>query len=204
MVMSDTIILHCHSDKRMADQVGTWEFLSRVETRYTVYHYLCQGPYDYADAERYHWEGDHTLINIEHDMEPDDGMLEEMLACPEPLCGQAYWLSCLSTGRIESLICAFMGDSFMPIEFGDDRAQAMGLGRVKLTAEGRRALGTPARVKWNELDYEILRHIRSTGLLWHVHWPVCIHNHGFMRGENAKLKAFRQSLQSGASTAEHV
>jgi len=193
--MPDTIILHCHSDKRLEDQAGTWQYLSQLESRYTIYHYLCRDTYDYADAVRAHWDGPHTLVNLEHDMEPDDGMLESLLECDSDLCGQAYWLSCLSTGRYEPLYCAFLGGNFLPLQYGDTQADAMGLGLVKLTAQARQALGTPDRVPWNQLDYEILKHVRASGLLWHVHWPACLHNHGFMQGENAKIKSFRESLR---------
>lgn len=195
--MDNVLVLHCHSDKRMADQLPTWDYLSTIDTRYTVYHYLCQQPYDYADAVRAHWDGDHTLVNVEQDMEPDAGMLESLLECPDPMCGQAYWLSCLSTGRREPLYCAFLGNNFMPLRYGDPHADAMGLGLIKLTAEARRRLGPPDRVLWNQLDYEILRHVRASGSLWHVHWPACLHHHGFMDGENAKIKTHRQR----ASTA---
>ena len=190
-----TLILHAYGQSRPMDQQPTWAYLDTIRGDYTVIDRKCVLPDGYAALWREHWNGPETLVNIEHDMEPDPGMLEALLCCPEAMCGQAYWLPALSTGRTEALCCAFK-DDFQPLKYGETQARAMGLGLVKLTPEARRAIGMPDLVRWNQLDYEIFRRVRAAGLFWHVHWPACIHNHGFKQGENEKLKEYRALARS--------
>lgn len=195
---TNTVILHAYSGVREVDQIPTWKYLRRLSDLHPeidIVDVECSGLNDYADAVRNLWNGPHTLINIEQDLEPDEGMIEELLECPEPLCSQMYWLAALSTGRTESLYCAFVGqvNNLRPVEHGEEYADLSGLGLIKLTAEARKAIGMPDQVRWNELDYNLATRIKAAGLRWHCHWPVCLHHHGFMRGENERVRNERRT-----------
>ncbi len=61
--------------------------------RYSVQGIECKrehGEFDYCDGLQSAWQTDKVLVNIEHDMETSDDLVDGLVRCPYPVCAYAY------------------------------------------------------------------------------------------------------------------
>jgi hypothetical protein len=117
---------------------------------------------------RFLWGGTHTLINVEHDHECSDDLIQELLDCPEPLCSHAYTLFMPSTGGLPHY--AHRTGPKPPaggewIKQGDEWADFGGIGFCKITPQAR--VRPLAQSSWQVVDCAISK---ATDARWHVHW----------------------------------
>jgi len=135
----------------------------------------CVNKYDYSRGWQTLWPTDLTLIGVEHDMEVDDGLIDELLACPEPFCTWAYLLHQPSTGGVSHYAQRLgakppAGGDW--IREGVEWCSFTGIGFCKITAVARvRPLkeGT-----WQFVDCQVSK---ATDVRVHVHWPPVAHHH---------------------------
>lgn len=133
---------------------------------------LCRGDSDYWHALSALWETDWTIVNVEHDIEVIDAHLDELLACPHPLCSWAYECHFASTGRAEGIIAAGTGDWAHHLQGGEEWADWSAIGLVKITARAR--TGPLAYRHWQQLERSVHNAVQRP---WHVHWPLIPHHH---------------------------
>jgi len=140
--------------------------------------------YDYCRGLQAVWGSDFTIVNVEHDMECSDGLVQQLLDCPEPLCAHAYRLR--KNGHY-----AYRNGALPPsggfedqwIGEGDEWATFGGIGFVKITPEAR-VRPLPDR-EWSTLDIEVTKACEGpevvpaaaySGHRWHIHWPEIKHD----------------------------
>jgi hypothetical protein len=134
---------------------------------------LCVEPEDYHAGVARWWDSDRTIINVEHDMEVSDELIQGLLDCPEPMCSWAYWLGIPSggphwahrTGRKPP--CGGVW-----VQEGDEWADYGGIGFCKITPEAR-VRPLPEQT-WQFVDIAVAE---ATDLRWHLHWPAVGHSH---------------------------
>lgn len=145
----------------------------------------CWQSLDYALAIRENWQTPGDLIIIEHDMAPTLKMIDELVRCPEPQCAQAYWLSGVSTGRREPVLAAYATSLENTIAYGDRYARRVGIGLVKIAKSSRILL--PALVGWEGVCTAVNDSVRFER--WHIHYPACVHYHGFKFAQKEVTRA---------------
>lgn len=133
----------------------------------------CVGPLDYYKGVAAWWRTSRTIINVEHDMEVSDGLIQGLLDCPQPMCSWAYWLGIPSGGPHwahrtgKKPPCGGMW-----VETGDEWADYGGIGFCKITPEAR-VRPLPEQT-WQFVDIAVAE---ATDLRWHLHWPAVGHSH---------------------------
>lgn len=132
--------------------------------RHAVKPALCRGDADYYYALAAVWESDLTIVNVEHDIEVSDRHLDELLACPHPLCSFAYQCHFASTGQAESIIAAGTGDWAHHLQGGEEWADWSAIGLVKITPEAR--TGPLAYRSWQDLERSVHNAVTRP---WHMH-----------------------------------
>lgn len=143
----------------------------------------CEHSLDYALALRENWHTPGDLIIIEHDMAPTMAMLDALVRCPEPQCAQAYWLSGVSTGLRQPVLAAYGTSLDDTIDYGDPYARRVGIGLVKIAKESRILL--PPLVGWEAVCTAVNESVRYNR--WHIHYPACMHYHGFQYAKEKSL-----------------
>ena len=142
---------------------------------------------DYYRGLEVVWGGNHTIVNVEHDMECSDELIQDLLDCPHPACTHAYPLR--QWGHIAHrhgpLPPAGSMDWWLRPDEEEEWATYGGIGFCKMTPEARvRPLSEPR--EWPTLDVivaravegpEVVPHGAYEGKRWHVHWPAIEHYH---------------------------
>lgn len=147
--------------------------------RFSVHPVECRDDLDYWRGLLQHWDGDVTIINIEHDMDAADEHVQALIDCPHPLCSWAYRCNWASTGILGGVIAAGLGardgDSNPDpgyLQGGEEWAAWSAIGLVKITAEAR--VGPLHPEIWQRLELSIHDAVRGP---FHMHWPLVPHHH---------------------------
>ena len=123
------------------------------------------------------WMTTETIVNVEHDMECSQALVDELLACPHPLCSHAYlmylprrywahgWASTDPRERAQ-------GGGIRWVERGDERAGHSAIGFCKV--EPRVRPGELERTEWPGVEMAVNRAVCGP---WHLHWPGVEHYH---------------------------
>lgn len=139
-------------------------------THYCVQALTCGDDFDYWRGLNEYWDGGATIVNVEHDMEFSDGLVEGLLACPEPLCAYAYKVWPSAWRRFvyaQSNVGRW-------IEQGDERADFSSIGFCKITSEAR--TGPLKRFPWKFVEQSVNQAVAGP---WHIHWPEIKHYHDY-------------------------
>jgi hypothetical protein len=135
-------------------------------TEHTVIPIQCVGEHDYSRAWQQWWQTSHALIGVEHDHDPTDEQITELLDCPHPFCVFAYLLHIPSTGGPSHYAQRHGGTNYGEwIEQGEEWCDFSGIGLCKIKPEARvRRLESSS---WQEVDCRISD---ATDCKVHVHW----------------------------------
>jgi hypothetical protein len=120
------------------------------------------------------WPSDKAIVNVEHDMEVSDELIQQLLDCPHPLCTFAYKLYWPSTHQAQPHYAQRDGGPNYGewIKEGVECCGFSGIGLCKIAPEARAC--PLADSHWSTVDCAISR---STEGDWHVHWPEVEHYH---------------------------
>jgi hypothetical protein len=141
----------------------------------------CVDDLDYWGGFAALWDEDVTIVNVEHDNECSDKLIQQLLDCPHPLCGYVYRLK----GADDAPYSYRQGP--LPPAGGildwwlkgpdEEWATFGGIGFCKITPEARvRPLESR---DWHTLDIMVTKAVegpevvpdgRNEGRRWHVHW----------------------------------
>lgn len=148
-------------------------------SHYEVRTRICSDLFDYSDGLRWLWDGASTIVNVEHDMEFSDDLVQQLLDCEHPLCAHAYkmylprvyyahgWLPRETGPRSRA-------QSIRWIDQGEEWVDYSALGFVKITPEARH-YPLAENVPWQALEQEVNAAVAGTH--WHIHWPEIEHYH---------------------------
>lgn len=145
-----------------------------------IYHFI-PGPehdsYEYWRGLSALWDTDHSIVNIEHDMEVSVGLVAGLLSCPRPLCSHAYRMHVprdyWAHGHWpESEGERLVGSGINWIDEGDPFAGYSAIGFCKITPEAR--IAPLERVDWRGCELAVNHAVRGP---WHIHWPAINHYH---------------------------
>jgi hypothetical protein len=120
-------------------------------------------PYGYAKAFEQWWANRLDLLVIEHDIVPPDGMITEMLECPEQWCSANYHVG---GGRTTT------GLGITKISHLIKVAYPYGGMNIARDPRDRRRY-----VDWISLNESCDRHLARLGYRQHIHFPNPIHLH---------------------------
>lgn len=116
------------------------------------------------------WLDGRPLVNIEHDMECSQSLVDELLACPHPLCTHAYQMHIPRDYWAHSHDRDGM-DGFWIAE-GEEWATYSAIGFCKIAPEAR--VRPLERDSWRGVEMQVNRAVEGR---WHVHWPEVAHHH---------------------------
>ncbi len=120
------------------------------------------------------WDSDHDLVNVEHDVEFSDLLVQELLSCPHHLCAYPYRV--MPFGWPGKTWGASYGSLW--VDEGQPYASFSSIGFVKMTAEAR-AGTTLKKTIWFNLEGAIHEALTLRQRLWHLHWPAVAHHHDY-------------------------
>lgn len=120
-------------------------------------------------------------------MEASFEAVDDMIACPFPLCSVPYLLYPVTTGW-DQVVWSFMVDVDRWGDRNDEWATHSSLGLVKLSPNVRDMIPMPD-VRWSLVDAQVNKSIRNLDLLWHMHWPETQHNHKGDWGATTSVQA---------------
>lgn len=178
------MILNVWSQVRTEDQVQTRAIIGELTHHYFVDSILAREPDDYWKALCLWWNTDEDIINIEQDNVPTVAQIDELAACPYPLCTYPYW-------RKEQIVLwdylPGMDDdptgrrSWVSLEEPvPDFVKGSGFGCVKIGKSVRELVNiTKYPVKqyeWWSIDTWFSTQLLATGIEWHVHKDFVKHN----------------------------
>lgn len=154
-----------------------------LESRYPVCDIVCEDPFDYWRGVQAEWVTDRTIVNVEHDMEYSDTLIDQLLACPQPLCAHAYQMHLPATfwAHQQSTVawyppidpCSqFFARGVRQVKPGDEHADWSGIGFCKITPAVR--IAPLRRDAWQGVEMSVHAAIRGR---WHLHWPGVEHHH---------------------------
>lgn len=148
----------------------------------------CADPYDYWRALAGLWDGGVTIVNVEHDMEFSDALMDDLLTCPEPICAHAYLIHVHSLQprdpfhgyNVSSVgwhppiepLSQYSARGFRWVEPDDRWADFGSLGFCKIEARAR--CGPLRRDTWRGVEWSVNAAINAR---WHLHWPAIDHYH---------------------------
>lgn len=138
--------------------------------QYDVAAPVLDGDYAYWRVLNDHWGTDVTLVNVEHDMEFSDELVDGLLACPHPLCAYAYkvWPSAW-----RKYVYAQFRDGRW-IEHGVEHADFSSIGFCKVSASARH--GALKKYPWRFVEQSVNEAVTGD---WHIHWPEIAHHHDY-------------------------
>jgi hypothetical protein len=144
--------------------------------RFKVIPVECVGDFHYWQGWTDQWPSDQTIVNVEHDMECSDTLIQELLDCPEPLCTHAYTLYLPSVGAGPPHYAQRTGPKPPAggewLNGGEEWCDFTGIGFCKITPRAR--VAPLERVSWQTVDCSVAL---ATEGRWHVHWPGVEHDH---------------------------
>lgn len=138
--------------------------------RYRVVPIVCDDTFGYWQGLSQWWESDHTLINVEHDLEWSDEQISELVACPHPLCSWNYRCHWSSSGQVNGVLPHTMDGKF--VEPGDEWADWSAIGLVKVTPQVR--IAPLPKEPWQRVEKAIDEAVKKP---WHLHGPELPHHH---------------------------
>lgn len=115
-------------------------------------------------------------MNVEHDVQFDDALVDDLLACPHPLCAHAYKIhtprefiayNASDVGwhpPIDSL-SRYTARGFHWLEPGEEWADFGSIGFCKITPEAR--FGALRKDGWTHVEHSVNAAVCER---WHVHW----------------------------------
>ncbi len=143
--------------------------------RFTVRPVECVGDFDYSRALGQAWATDQTVINVEHDVQVSDALIQSLIDCPEALCAQTYPLYAASGahGTQDGPIFPYCQTNPGPwVEAGTEWAEWAAPGFIKVIPAAR--TGPLPEKHW--LAVEAATNFHTPGR-WHLHWPPVEHYH---------------------------
>jgi hypothetical protein len=133
----------------------------------------CSGDHDYSRGLQALWPTGQTIVNVEHDMECTDELIDQLLGCPHPLCSHAYRLHPVTTGRPSHWAHRDGGTNYGEwVETGTEWCGFTGIGFCKITPAAR--VRPLADSHWTAVDCAVSD---ATEGDWHMHWPGVEHHH---------------------------
>jgi hypothetical protein len=134
--------------------------------RFEVVPICCEDPLDYHAGVARWWDSDRTIINVEHDHEVSDDLIQQLLDCDCALGTWAYWLGIPSGGPH----WAHRTGKQPPcggvwIETGDEWADFGGIGFCKIEPSAR-VRPLPEQT-WQFVDIAVFQAVDERV---HVHW----------------------------------
>ncbi len=158
--------------------------------RYRVQGIECKrehGEFDYCNGLQEEWMTDKTIVNVEHDMEFSDELVDALVDCPSPLCSYPYqvyptalarYIYCATTRKLDE-------DGQEKIDWideGEEWAYWSSIGFCKIAPEARKL--PLDLIFWQWLEHTINRSVGEymnvgAGLSWHIHWPAIKHEHDY-------------------------
>lgn len=134
----------------------------------------------YEKAFQVLWTGlpfSESLIVLEHDVQVNLNMYQNLIDCPHGLCAQRYMLYPVTTG-LQYPVCAhrkIVGDHITWVEEDDEWADFVGFGFVKI--DSRPCFLDLPKGTWRNLDSRVSNITRVEGEKWHLHRPDAVHLH---------------------------
>ena len=176
----------------------TSSYLSGEETplrseRYRVQGIACkreQGEFNYCDGLQDVWMTDQIMVNVEHDMEFSDELVDGLVNCPHPLCAYPYKVYPTALGRY--IYCATSRkpdpdtgmETITWLDEGEEWAFWSSIGFCKIAPSARTK--PLDRLFWQWIEHSINRSVGEymsadgqAGLAWHIHWPEVKHYHDY-------------------------
>lgn len=170
------MILHVWSRVRPEDQVETKKRMAALKHYYPTKSVLAKEPDDYWKALCSVWNIDDDIINVEQDNVPTLAQIDELNACPYPLCTYPYW-------RKEQIVLWDLTPDRQWVSLEEpvpDFVKGSGFGCVKIGKPIRELVDiTKYPVKqfeWWSIDTWFSTQLLATGSEWHVHMPFVKHN----------------------------
>lgn len=171
------MILHVWSRTRPEDQVATKQIVAQLAHTYFVDSILAREPDDYWKAWCLWWNIGEDIINIEQDNVPTKAQVDELAACPYPLCTYPYW-------RKEQIVLwDYLPDptkadgparDWVSLEEPiPDFVKGSGFGCVKIAKSVRDMVDIAQypveKYEWWSIDTWFSTELLKTGVEWHVH-----------------------------------
>lgn len=152
-------------------------------SQYKISTPVLRGDFDYWKALHDVWYGPDTLVNVEHDMEFSDELVQGLLDCPHPLCTYPYLCWIRERGHY---VYTPTADGRWVSE-GRPWADTSTLGFVKIAPEAR--VRPLRRMIWKFLEHSVCiavagfsqveKDVLGNRRAWHVHWPAVKHFHDY-------------------------
>lgn len=140
--------------------------------RHRVVTLPCRSDTDYSSGLGLLWRTSGAIINVEHDMECSDELIDRLLACPELLCTHAYRMHHLGGTYAQAVGRKAAHGGGRPVHGGETYADFSGIGFCKIAAPAR--AGCLERTRWDAVEMAVHGAIHGP---WHVHWPEINHHH---------------------------
>ena len=158
--------------------------------RYDVHGIECKlkhGEFDYCQGLQDVWMTDKILVNVEHDMEFSDDLVDGLVNCPLPLCAYAYqvwptelqrWIYCATSVKSNG--------NLSWLNKGDEWAYWSSIGFCKIASSAR--VKPLDRLFWQYTEHSVNRVVGKymdaggAGNDWHIHWNDGIgieHHHDY-------------------------
>ena len=134
--------------------------------QFEVWPIECVEPENYWEGVAEWWDSDRVIVNLEHDVECSDELIQTLLDCDCAFGTWAYWLGIPSGGPHwahrtgKQPRCGGVW-----IETGDEWADFGGIGFCKITPEAR--VRPLEETDWTGVDCAVSR---ATDSRVHVHW----------------------------------
>lgn len=151
-----------------------------TRTRHPVHPVVCEDPLDYYRGLAAVWDTADTLVNIEHDVESNDRLIDELVGCPELACARPYLIRHLNKPPFFG--CAVgpakdcgWGPWFVRSRWVDESdvwADFASPGFIKVSPQVRGPLGPECA--WQGVELAINEAVDAR---WHLHWPAVEHFH---------------------------
>lgn len=139
----------------------------------------CRDDFDYWRHLSVAFQGSHTVVNLEHDIEVTDDHVAALIGCPYPLCSWAYDVHWASTSLRDDVIAAGNGARDADrhpdpgfLQGGEEWAEWSAIGLVKITPDAR--VAPLRREPWQRLELAVHDAVTRP---WHMHWPPVPHHH---------------------------
>lgn len=160
-----------------------------VSRGHAVHPVECVTDLSYWDGLNTAWLGNETIVNVEHDMEFSDELVQGLLDCPNPACVYPYKV--YPTALQRYIYCATTdapGDMSYPDHEGPDKlrwvegpedtmAAWASIGFCKVAPEVR--IEPLDRMMWQWLEHCVNRVLDHSGTHWCLHWPEVKHLHNY-------------------------
>ena len=152
------VIVNPHSTRSPAELALETEGIKcEVISVEETHSYEGDSSYAYVDLLGKLWDKGETFINLEHDVVPWPGALDELYNCDQPCCRFSY--------------------PMFPPGSRDERIFGAGIGCIKFTEEVIRNTTADSwlHLAWWELDGQIISEIKGAGYAIHEHSPDVAH-----------------------------